>query len=342
MNAELHPESNGIDVNGRLVAPAVAAAAIRAGKVLWIGGDESLLKELPHGKWIGGTIPYFVAQDGGEASREKVFCSQLPPGLATGIQVEFYDVDSISRIARDAPDNGFSILLIPANSDVHLDYARHAPGYQDMFLKPIAGWVTGVHLDDLGTIKPRVFNGQTGQSSSDMAVVMHVTLPTTKVATIGIVNTFKQGKDDALEFPGTGFTATTCLVNGVERNFAEYVVQKGVDQRLPLVADYSGTMINVGIQKLDTDRKEVSFYAPVFKGVQYRFAEPIDDYVDAFRKAIPTLAHPVVFSCNCVLNYLYSELAGKHTAHLTGPMTFGEIAYQLLNQTMVYLVIEDV
>jgi hypothetical protein len=26
---------------------------------------------------------------------------------------------------------------------------------------------------------------------------------------------------------------------------------------------------------------------------------------------------------------------------MTGPMTFGEIAYQLLNQTLVYLTVED-
>jgi hypothetical protein len=29
------------------------------------------------------------------------------------------------------------------------------------------------------------------------------------------------------------------------------------------------------------------------------------------------------------------------TPPMFGPMTFGEIAYQLLNQTLVYLVIED-
>lgn len=48
------------------------------------------------------------------------------------------------------------------------------------------------------------------------------------------------------------------------------------------------------------------------------------------------------FSCNCILNFLYSELEGKRTGELIGPVTFGEVAYQLLNQTLVYLQIEDI
>ena len=49
-----------------------------------------------------------------------------------------------------------------------------------------------------------------------------------------------------------------------------------------------------------------------------------------------------VFACNCILNYLYGKLEGKKTGHLTGPFTFGEIAHQLLNQTLVRLCVYDV
>jgi hypothetical protein len=331
-----------LGINGRLVSIGEAAQAIQQGEVLWLGADETLLRQLPRGQWIGGSIPYFVAQDGGECTRERVFCSELPAGIATAVNIRFYDTGSIHRVAVDAPDNGFSIVLIPATSQIHLDYASNAPGYEEMFLKPIAGWVTGVHLDDLGIIHPMVYNGVTGEAARDKALVMHVTLRPEKVATIGIVNTFKQGSGDTLIFPETGFKTVRCEVNGVERGFAGYLREQGVDQRLPLVADYSGTMINVSLQKIDEQNGEVSFYAPVFKNVRYRFAAPVQDYVEAFQHAIPRLDKPVVFSCNCVLNYLYSELAGKQTAHITGPMSFGEIAYQLLNQTMVYMLIEDV
>ena len=44
-----------------------------------------------------------------------------------------------------------------------------------------------------------------------------------------------------------------------------------------------------------------------------------------------------LFSCNCILNYLYGGLEGKHTGSVYGPITFGEIAHLLLNQTLVQL-----
>lgn len=42
-----------------------AAELIRSGKYLSIAGDEQALKQLPTGNWIGGTIPYFMAEQGG-------------------------------------------------------------------------------------------------------------------------------------------------------------------------------------------------------------------------------------------------------------------------------------
>lgn len=316
-------------------------AAIESGKVLWLAGDENLLKQLPKGRWIGGSIPYFMTEDGGKTTRDHIFVTELDPTIARKIQIKFYNTGTIHNVAKDAPEDGFSIILIPAFTDLHLQYAQHAPEYEDMFIKPIAGWVTGLHLDDLGKVSPAVFNGGTGEMSTDNAVVMHVALKPGKAAHIGIVNIQKQGDGDTLEFPKTGFSVDTCLVNGVEQNFADYLLEHNVDTKQPLVADYSGAMINVSIQTIDKDKKTVSFYAPVFSGVEYKLAAPVSDYVKSFTSALPKLEHDVTFSCNCVLNYLYSELEGKQTAHMLGPMTFGEIAYQLLNQTLVYMVVED-
>ncbi|WP_439895878.1 DUF6976 family protein [Alloyangia pacifica] len=42
-------------------------------------------------------------------------------------------------------------------------------------------------------------------------------------------------------------------------------------------------------------------------------------------------------SCNCILNFPYDPLETKRTGDFTDPVTFGEIAYILLNQTMVRL-----
>ena len=329
------------NIHSKLISVDQAKEAIEAGKVLWLAGDENLLKQLPRGRWIGGSIPYFMSCDGGQTTKDMIYASELDPGVARRIQVKFYNTATIQNIAKDSPDDGFTILLIPAFSDLHLNYAENAPDYEDMYIKPIAGWVTGMHLDDIGSVKPSVFNGGTCENSSDKAVAMHVTLAPKKVAQIGIVNIAEQGDGDAIEFTDTGFSTSTCLINGIEQNFADYLLANHIDTKLPLVADYSGAMINVSIQEIDEENKTVSFYAPVFSGVEYKLSSPVTDYVSSFQSALPSLNSGVTFSCNCVLNYLYSDLEGKKTAEMTGPMTFGEIAYQLLNQTLVYLTIDN-
>lgn len=48
-----------------LVDFATVASQIGSGKSLFLAGDENLLKRLPKGNWIGGTIPYFMDRRGG-------------------------------------------------------------------------------------------------------------------------------------------------------------------------------------------------------------------------------------------------------------------------------------
>ncbi|MEO0971551.1 MAG: hypothetical protein AAFX85_00540 [Pseudomonadota bacterium] len=329
------------EIDSRLATVQEVAAAIEAGRTLWVAGDEALLSALPKGRWIGGSIPYFMTRDGGSSSRDRLFVREMSPALIDAVQIRFYDASTIHRVAAEAPDSGLTILLIPANSEAHLRYAREAPDFEDMFLKPVVGWITGVHLDDLGTVKPSVFNGILGARADAQAVAMHITLPAGSYAEVGIVNTLRQGDGDEFEFPVTGFSVENCFINGVERNLHDYLKQHDIDTRFPLVADYSGAMINVSFQELHEAERSVSLYAPVFAGVKYRIASPLHDYVADFAAAVPQLDDGAVFSCNCILNYLYSELEGKRTGDITGPMTFGEIAYQLLNQTMVYVTVRS-
>ena len=113
-----------------------------------------------------------------------------------------------------------------------------------------------------------------------------------------------------------------------------------IDTQLPLVANYMGTSVNVSIQSKDLEIAKL--YAPVFTDVKYRFAKPVGSYSERFAEAIPDDLSNLAFSCNCILNYLYGNLENRRTGAITGPMTFGEIGYQLLNQTMVYVSILDV
>jgi len=312
---------------------------ILQGKRLFVAGEEELLKKLPSGNWIGGTIPYFMDEKGGITTREQVFVTEVPSSTV-GTKIAWYNEKNLGNIPKEAPENGFSFVIIPATSKVHVTFAQNAPDYEGIFFKNIIGWISGVHLSDLGKVSPKVFNGETRQLSDELAIVMHCEIEKGKIPSIGIVNLFKPGKGDLLTFPQGGFSVKDCLVNGKKENFAAYLGRIKADTRLPLVANYSGAMVNVSFQAVKPEEGVVDLYAPVFEGVEYRIAEPVTDYVTEFTKALPSGIN-TAFSCNCILNFLYSELEGKRTPGMAGPITFGEIAYQLLNQTLVYLEIKE-
>lgn len=314
---------------------------ITQGKTFFVAGDEDALKKLPKGQWIGGTIPYFMADSGGLVTKEKIFATELPSYIK-GIHIKSYDESNIKNVYKDAPSNGFSMIIIPALTKMHLSFANNAPEYAEFASRPLLGWISGINLKDLGKISPKVFNGQSGEISESKAIVMQVELTENYVSEIGIVNIFEQGQGDVIEFLEGGFSAKEVKVNGEKVNFADYCKKKNLDVRLPLVANYAGAMINVSFQNVDQENKKVDFYAPVFTGVQYKQAGAVKDYVKSFTDSLPKNSDQILFSCNCILNFLHSELEGKKTANITGPITFGEVAYQLLNQTMVYLNIQKI
>jgi hypothetical protein len=317
------------------------ATLIRRGETLLLAGEESRLRLLPTGKWIAGTIPYFMGGEGGVVDRSRIFAERLPDGFVHRA-IRHYDEDSMSRVYADLPAATMGVMIAPSGSRVHLSFALNAPRYERFATAPLFGWISGVHLSEIGSAVPKVFDGATGEMLDGHAVVMHVAIPPRKSVELGIVNIFEKGEGPAIAFPTTGFTVTAADVDGRRRVLAEYVRETGLDTRLPLVADYHGARINVSFQAVDAARGEVRFFAPVFAGVRYHHARPVPDYVDAFVSALPAdVRDRIAFSCNCVLNYVHSSLEGRKTGDVVGPMTFGEIAYQLLNQTMVYVTVAD-
>lgn len=318
---------------------------VSEGRSLLLAGDESVLTQLPKGNWIGGTIPYFITKErGGLASRELIFVTDLTD-ITQGVSIAQYDKNTLANVYEDGPKQGFSFILIPAASETHLSFAVNAPNYKSFGISPLIGWIAGVHLQDLGTKKPKVFNGSTGNMIEDGAIVLRAELKPGKLAEIGIINLFEQGDGDTLTFPADGFSSREVMVNGAPQNFAAYLQEHKLDTRLPIVADYYGALVNISFQGVDEHENMVRFYAPVFSGIDYKHARPIADYVAAFdahvQKQLGADTNSVVFSCNCILNYLFSNLENKKTGAFVGPVTFGEIAYQLLNQTLVYLEIKD-
>jgi hypothetical protein len=313
---------------------------ILEGRKLILAADESVLARLPEGHWIGGTIPYFITDEGGVMSRDRIHVTELPPYIRQ-IAVRTYAPETVSAVYAGIQKNGLSIIIIPASSSAHLNFALKAPLHKGFASGPLLGWIAGVHVDEIGSKKAKVFFGEKLKVIEDGAVAMHMVLPQGYYADLNIINIFKQGSGDAISFLEDGFSVRDAMINGKKMNFAEYVARTKLDTKLPLVADYSGAMINVSFQNVEEAAGRVNLYAPVFRGVTYKHAAPIGNYVKEFTSSIPgTGTGDIFFSCNCILNYLYSELEGKRTGNITGPITFGEIAYQLLNQTMAYATIE--
>lgn len=324
-----------------LYNPTQVADMIRSGKRLMLAGDAALLETLPKGQWIGGSIPYFIADAGGVQTSDKIYVTELPAYIET-VRIARYGKESVANVYRDMSRHGFSCILIPAFSETHSSFALNAPRYQGFASQPLIGWITGVPLDQIGKRMPAVFDGTAAAQYRDGAVVMHVELPTNKVAQLDILNIFRQGEGDVIEFLDDGFEAKEALINGKPRALADYIDSTGLDLKLPLVADYAGALINTSFQAVDPATRSVKFYAPVFRGAKYRQAQQNGTYLENFARELSQQQQDsIFFSCNCILNYLYAGLEGRRTGNVTGPITFGEIAYQLLNQTLVYLTLSD-
>jgi len=308
---------------------------ISDGGLLHVAGAEKLLKKLPKGNWIGGSTEYFMTAEGGVITDEKLFVTSFP---YKNFKIASYDAGNIAKVAADAFDNGFALVIIPFDSAVHKEYAENAANFQEMFIKNVAGWISGFNLSKEGQT-PICVNGKTGEVFADKAAVLHLDVPAEKTVSINIVNIFEQdASSPSITFEEEGFAVTKCFIDGREVIFSDYIAEKGIDTKLPLVGDYSGNGVNISFKAIENG--VVSFYAPVFNGIKYKMARSIGDYENEFQKHLVGVSDTsAAFSNNCVLNFLYGGLEGKCIEAFAGPITFGEIAYQLVNQTLVYVTV---
>ena len=118
---------------------------VKVGKILSLAGDESLLAQFPSGKWICGTIPYFMSESGGVITKDKIFVTELPDYISD-ISIKKYDESNIKDVYKDGQDFGFSIIIIPASGKVHLSFALNAPRFEGFATRPLIGWISGIHF----------------------------------------------------------------------------------------------------------------------------------------------------------------------------------------------------
>jgi len=136
-------------VSGCMHAVAAVRQKIEQGRFVLLAGDEHLLRQLPAGNWIGGSIPHFVSEEDRVAARDTIHVTELPE-CVTGVTIQEYTRESVSDVHAHAAKNGFSVIIIPAGSEVHQVYAKDAGTYPGLFLTPIVGWIAGVDVSDIG------------------------------------------------------------------------------------------------------------------------------------------------------------------------------------------------
>lgn len=331
--------------NGRprlneLLTPEEANAVIARGCVLHIAGDERALRRLRPGNWIGGTTPYILTNEGGVVERDKVFVTELPV-RPDAISTSFVDIGHIPAISVEAPRFGFTLVVMPAMSEIHNIYgltSANIPGIRDI---AVMGWVSGLHADDLGKTKAKVFNGLTGEVADDRIVVMRARLPSSKQAKVDIVNLVEPEEDTALVFDTPSFTVRDCEINGERQNFYDFAVRKGVGVHQPLVTDLNGEPICVSLRSLDAQTRTVQLFAPVMRGHVYRFGDAVSGFRDRLIRTIEERALRPVLACQCFHNYAFGGLQAPSPYPLPGPVVFGELAHVLMNQTLVCLSIKD-
>jgi hypothetical protein len=309
-----------------------AIKKIESGKLLHIAGAEKLLGLLPKGNWIGGSTVHFLTEEGGTVTDKLLNVVELP---FAEYRIASYDVDAIEHITADVYDNGLTIVILPFGSDVHTKYALDSDEFEGFFTSVICGWIAGYDLVSDRKVAVAV-NGVQGEITETNAVALHISLPEGSTARIDMINIFEPDTEKPVViFKGDSLDVGNCIVDGEEVNFAEYLREANINTNLPIIGDYSGTKVNVSFKEVTT--KKVHLYAPVKAGVEYRFAKDVEDYEAAFKAKLASIDHSdYLFACNCILNFLNGRMRGKDIGGLYGPVTFGEVAWKVINQTLVY------
>jgi len=320
-------------------------AMIKNGDSLLLAGDAPLLSALPKGKWIAGCTSRFI-ENGSTlvTTREKIFVHNLTD-FTSNVKLVVYDASTIPSIYDDAFENGFSVLIIPFNSDVRNEYLLNCMNYSNFASRPLCGWgsVISIYSEHEQNDESLVFSGESGLSYDNAGVVMHIELPPEKYAEIHTFNPLVPESGDIIVFEENGQQVENVLVNGIRQNFRQYLINQKIDRGASeaynvLMGDYAGITINSTIlPESDIDKeKYVSLGNNVYIGIPYRFAK--SNYDKSYHN-LKQVEGDIVFSLSCITNYVFPDVFLKYLKYTNGPFVYGEIAYFLLNHSTVYLTV---
>lgn len=338
---------------------------INQGKVMLLTGSDKTLAHLPKGKWIAGTGPYVmdgigkINADGygvkgkfdpkaGPYVVEQAQPSELIfvddfTDYAEEVRIEELDETNIHEIAKRGYENGFVVVTFPIESKVYTEFANNSLNYEDIFNNPVVGYVSGCLFEDIGKVRPKIATGINGKLTDSKAAVMYIKLPANKIARTEIMNFDTINPDSPqIVFPKTSFVQTDCTVDGKPANIADVLesIKAKIGYYPQLITDMNGALVNRDIKIVDLQKKEVSFFSPVYEGDVYARVKENDNYQKCFNDQLVKKKN-VIACFSCASYFMAGKFEGK-TIDFNGVYAFGEIGYQLLNKTIVTLEIDEV
>ena len=312
-----------------------AEAIVLKGLPVMVAGSPDLMSRLPRGNWIGGSTPLLMTGTGVGDSRDRLLVTPMPTS-AKLLSIQRYGVGGLNYLAEDSPVNGFTIVIVPYGCLVHHTLALEAPDYPNLFSKSIAGWICAPRGEHMGE-RAQVFYGPTCHAIEDEAIAIHMELPNELRAEMDILTAFDLGDGPCITFPEDGFTVTNAYVDGNLVVFSEYLRGLNHVLHIPLVGELHGTKLIAELRHYDAHTELVTFHAPVFHNVAYRFASKSSNLRERARQMLAQCSPDLDFCCICSSIYANGELGEYASGCVDAPVTFGEIANILINQAIVRL-----
>lgn len=320
-----------------MASVAEVGSLIKAGHILILAGAEDDLAKLPPGNWIGGTAAGFLIRDGLAETAGQLIYADLSP-IATRTVLRVVSARQLRNLSQFYPENGFAMIIMPGQSDLLRAIATRMPDWPSLYNTPLVGWVSGVPLSEIGRRQPSIFCG-TGKPRHDRAAIMYVSLPENMFAELNVVNPFSVASCTAIRFFEKGYDIRDlCQLNGQRVRLNQLISTGKIDPTLPLLADKDGALLNNSIIAHDPEAGRVTFLNPVDPALTYRFAELPVSFSDSFAKASEGInPATATLSSICVAGLRHFDETMRHRLPAIAPVTFGQIGYTLLTQTIACL-----
>ncbi len=313
---------------------------IKQGRIMHLCGNEDTLKGLPKGNWVAGMSPYFM--DGvGKICNDKIYVDDFS-FIAEECEVATFDKTDIAEIAsRNKYGNGFIFIVLPINSEVYFTFANHSLEYEHIYDNPVVGYVSAVRLEEYGKKQPKVAIGSDGILHDAKAAVMYVKVANRLRVRAEIMNFDTIDYASApLKFPKPGFDQCDCLINGEPGKIGKHLerIKQETGHYPQLITSQNGALVNRDIKYVNAETGEASFFAPIYTEDTYHCVKPNNDYLATFNRRLGRKTD-VIACVSCTSYFMQGDFEYRHI-DFNGVYTFGEIAYQLLNKTIVTLEVD--